>query len=115
MGFQLIGDEELLYIQHEWSSDFDFQGRLALEAAAKHGRAIDMGQREDNSRQHEDDLLEQAALDAELNPELLRSLIELRQRDFPSLDKWGSKSAFEAAIGDLVRKAAAQAEQAVRS
>ncbi|MFZ3141969.1 DNA phosphorothioation system sulfurtransferase DndC [Polaromonas sp.] len=116
VGFSLIGDEELLYIQREWSSDFDFQGRLVLEAAAKHGRVIEMGQQEDNSlHKHEDDLLEQAALDAELNPELLRSLIDLRQRDFPSLDKWGSKSAFEEAIGKLVRKAAAQAEQAVRT
>lgn len=115
MGFSLIGDDELLYIQREWSSEFDFQGRLVLDAAAKHGRAIDMGQQENFNPTHEDDLLEQAALEAELNPELLRSLIQLHQRDFSSLDKWGAKTAFEGAIGDLVRKAAAQAEQAVRT
>lgn len=115
VGFPLIGDEELLYIQSEWSSEFDFQGGLALDAAARHGRIINMGQQQDNSlSKHEDDLLEKAALDADLNPELLRRLIELRQRDFASLDKWGAKGEFERAIGELVRKAATQAEQAVR-
>jgi hypothetical protein len=115
VGFRLIGDEELLYIQREWSSEFDFQGRLALDAAAKYGRIITMGQQQDNSQsKYEDDLLEKAALDADLNPELLRRLIELRQRDFATLDKWGAKGEFERAIGELVRKAATQAEQAVQ-
>ena len=115
VGFPLIGDAELLYIQGEWSKEFDFEGHLALETAARHGRIIDMGQQQDNSQSnHQDDLLEKAALDADLNPELLRRLIELRQRDFASLDKWGAKGEFERAIGELVRKAATQADQAVQ-
>lgn len=57
----------------------------------------------------------QAAQVAELDSDLLRSLIQLRQREFPSLDKWGAKQGFQKAVGDLVRKAAAQAEQAVQS
>lgn len=115
MGFQLVGNEELLYIQQEWSSEFDFQGHLVRDTAAKFGRALYMNQASNVQIFHEDDLLEKAALEAEINPELLRSLIQLRQHDFSSLDKWGAKKAFENAIGELVRKAAAQAEQAVQA
>lgn len=59
----------------------------------------------------EDELLEQAAVESGLNPDLMRELLEIRRRDFPSLDKWGAKGRFERAIGDLVKKAAQQAEQ----
>ncbi|MEN9373664.1 MAG: hypothetical protein RIR79_1216 [Pseudomonadota bacterium] len=118
VGFPVITDEELLYIQSEWNNEFDFQGSLALEVAAQHGRVISMNRQNDSKAfqsKQENDLLEQAALEAEVNPDLLRNLMELRQRDYPSLDKWGAKSAFERAIGELVRKAAIQEEEAVQS
>lgn len=60
----------------------------------------------------EDDLLEQAALEQDLSPELVRQLLDIRRRDFPALDKWGAKKGFEEAIGNLLEKAARQAEQA---
>ena len=45
------------------------------------------------------------------NADAFLRLLEIRRRDFPSLDKWGAKGRFERAIGDLVKKAAQQAEQ----
>lgn len=74
-----------------------------------------MGQTSDELLLIEEDLMEQAAQESGVGSELLRRLIELRQLDFPSLDKWGSKAQFERAIGDFVRRAASQAEQAMRT
>lgn len=63
----------------------------------------------------EDELLEQAALEQGISPELVRQLLDIRRRDFPSLDKWGAKTGFENAVGELLEKAARQAEQADRA
>jgi DNA sulfur modification protein DndC len=114
VGFQLIGDDELRYIQSEWSGEFDFQGRLALDIAARYGRVI-VAESDVVLSQCEDDLLEQAAVEAEVHPDLLRRLIELRQREFPSLDKWGAKKEFESAIGVFVTRAAMLAEMTIHS
>ena len=105
----LVGDAELAYIQEEWSREFDFQGNLAHKLAARYGRDIAMP--EARIPHTEDELLEQAAVECGLNPDLIRQLLEIRRRDFPSLDKWGAKAQFERAVGDLVTKAAQQAEQ----
>lgn len=111
VGLPLISDDELKYIQTEWANEFDFQGKLALEIAAGYGRAIDMSENESKVTL-EDELLEQAALQYDISPDLVRQLFDIRQRDFPSLDKWGAKTGFEKALGDLLEKAARQAEQA---
>lgn len=111
VGLPLVSESELVYIQHEWSRDFDFQGNLAGNIAAKYGRAIAMPSIQDRSTLPEDELLEQAAIESDLNPELMRQLLDIRRRDFPSLDKWGAKSGLERAIGDLVKKAVQQVEQ----
>ena len=111
VGLPLIADDELKYIQSEWANEFDFQGKLAMEIAAKYGRAFIMSENESKVTL-EDKLLEQAALQYDINPDLVRQLFDIRQRDFPSLDKWGAKTGFEKALGDLLEKAARQAEQA---
>ena len=59
----------------------------------------------------EEELLEQAALENDVNPDLLRELLDIRRRDYPTLDKWGAKTNFEKSVGNLVEKAARQAEQ----
>lgn len=61
--------------------------------------------------QCEDDLLALAAQEAAVDLDLLRRLIALRQRDFPSLDRWGAKKEFENAIVRLVTQAAMQEEK----
>lgn len=111
MAMPLIADEELAYIQRQWSEEFDFQNRLALEIADKHGRKIIMPDAEKITETAEDDLLEKAALEAGIDPDLLRQALDIRRKGFPSLDKWGAKTQFERAIGDLLDKAARQAEQ----
>lgn len=63
----------------------------------------------------EDDLLEQAAMEAGIDPDLLRQALDIRRKGFPSLDKWGAKTQFERAIGDLLDKAARQAEQTTQA
>lgn len=108
----LISDEELFYIQYEWSRDFDFQRNLACTIAANHGRSIAMPETQLSTAQPESELLEQAAIESDLDVDLVRQLLDIRHRDFPTLDKWGAKSGFERAIGDLIKKAAQQAEQA---
>jgi DNA sulfur modification protein DndC len=109
--FSLISDAELIYIQQEWSHEFDFQNRLAANLAKRYGREIVMSLKKTNATMSEDTLLEEAALENDVNPDLLRELLDIRRRDFPSLDKWGAKTKFENAVGDLVKKAARQAEQ----
>jgi len=115
MGMPLIADEELAYIQRQWSEEFDFQDRLALDIAAKHGRRIAMPDAEKIAETAEDDLLEQAALEAGIDPDLLRQALDIRRKGFPSLDKWGAKTQFERAIGELLEKAARQAEQTAQA
>jgi len=66
---------------------------------------------QDRTTHPEDELLEQVAIESDLNPELMRQLLDIRRRDFPSLDKWGARKGLERAIGDLVKKAAQQVEQ----
>lgn len=112
VGLPLVSDEELVYIQHEWSKDFDFQGNAACELAARFGRDIVMPTLENCIAHPEDDLLEQAAAESDVNPDLIRQLLDIRRRDFPALDKWGAKSGLERAIGNLIKKAAQQAEHA---
>jgi DNA sulfur modification protein DndC len=107
----LVSDEELVYIQQEWSKEFDFQNNLAANVASRYGRSIAMAVNE-RVTTTEDDLLEQAALGQDISPELVRQLLDIRHRDFPSLDKWGAKTDFEKAVGELLEKAARQAEQA---
>ncbi|WP_310448903.1 DNA phosphorothioation system sulfurtransferase DndC [Sulfuritalea sp.] len=111
VGLPLVSEAELVYIQHEWSREFDFQGHLARNIAIKYGRDIAMSGSPQETTHPEDELLEQAAVESGLNPDLMRELLEIRRRDFPSLDKWGAKKGFERAVSDLVNKAAQQAEQ----
>lgn len=112
VGLPLIGDEELLYIQQEWSREFDYQNNLACGIAAKHGRAIAMPDQQHRSDHPEYDLLEQVAIESALDPDLIRQVLEIRHRDYPDLAKWGAKAGFERAVGDLIKKAAQQVEQA---
>ena len=111
----LVSDAEIYYIQQEWMHEFDFQNRLAVDLAKRHGREIVMIETKANTTISEDELLEEAARDNDINPDLLRELLDIRRRDFPSLDKWGAKKKFETAVGDLVKKAVRQAEQTTES
>lgn len=111
MGQPLISAEVLAYIQNEWSKEFDFQNNLAIGIAARFGRMAAMSDPEQTVPPPEDDLLEQAAIEAGISPDLLRQALDIRRKEFPSLDKWGAKTQFERALGDLVEKAARQAEQ----
>ena len=113
LGFQLVGDEELHYIQYEWTRDFDFTGKRVGEIAEQCGRRLDMPNTPRDNANLEDDLLEAAALDAGVNAELMRQLLDIRRRKYPTLEKYGAKGGFERAIGDLIRQAAQQAENAV--
>jgi hypothetical protein len=63
----------------------------------------------------EDELMEQAALENHVDPDLLRELLDIRRRDYPNLDKWGAKPNFEKSVGNLVEKAARQAEQTAQT
>ncbi len=108
MSLPLIDHEVLVYIQQEWSREFDYQGKLACGIAAKHGRAINMADKPHHLNKPEDDLLEEAAIEADLDPDLIRQILDIRHRDFPDLAKWGAKAGFERAVGMFVINAAKQ-------
>lgn len=108
-GLSLVSDDELRYIQFEWSKEFDFQGKLAVNIATGYGREIAMTETA-RVGTPEDELLEQAALEQGIDAELVRQLLEIRRHDFPNLDIWGAKVGLENAVGDFLEKAARQAE-----
>ena len=109
VGFPLITDDELSAIQTEWQREFDYSG-IGVKIAKKYGRSIVVG--ENKSAVDESELLEQAALRHDTPPELLQALLDLRRREWPSLDKWGAKAGLERAVGALIEKATKQAEAA---
>ena len=113
----LVNDAELNYIQIEWAKEFDFQNRLATDIALRYGRHFSMTEIKSNAilPEPEDELMEQAALENDINPDLLRQLLDIRRREYPSLDKWGAKINFEKSVGNLVEKAARQVEQTAQT
>lgn len=110
-GLELISAEELGQIQSEWTSEFDYTGRMAADIATEFGREVIIMEPH-TPLQHEDDILETAARDANIDAELLRNILHLVKYKYPSLEVWGAKTRLEKDIEELIAKAARQAEQA---
>ncbi|WP_208450753.1 DNA phosphorothioation system sulfurtransferase DndC [Burkholderia anthina] len=111
VGWPLISDEELLSIQAIWSTEFDYTGGAALEISAEFDRKLHGKQQSQSSNQTRD-LLERAALEVDVPPELLQSVLDLVKQRAASLSVYGAKSGLERDLEKILMLAAKQAEQA---
>lgn len=110
VGFSLIADEDIIYIQQEWTKEFDYSG-TALEIAAKHGRVLSMSDAIPLP-QRNDTLLDSCALEAGFPPELAHELLEKVRIGYADLGRWGAKRQLSDAISELIKKDVRQAEKA---
>lgn len=110
VGFQLISDADIQYIQQEWNKEFDY-GESAISLAKLHGRELSM-KAIDDLHVPVDTILESCAVDADFPPELASALIEKVRRSYADLGRWGAKKELADAISDLIRKDVRQTEKA---
>lgn len=110
-GLSLISDAQLASIQAIWHDEFDYTGEAARQIAADFGREVAM----DTNAQGKQDagqILEQAAMEQGINPEILKSVLQTVRYRASKIDAWGAKPQLDRELEDLITKAAKQAEQA---
>lgn len=108
-GLPLISDEQLANIQAIWHDEFDYTGEAARLIAAEFGREVAMGTIT-SGKHGAEALLEQAAMEQGINPEILKSILQTVRYRAPKIDAWGAKPALDRELEDLIAKAAKQAE-----
>ncbi|MCB1753249.1 MAG: DNA phosphorothioation system sulfurtransferase DndC [Gammaproteobacteria bacterium] len=99
VGIQLISDDEIIFIQSAWSSEFDLNDS-AIAVAAKYGRSVQRGTPmplNDN----EQSLLEDIAAEHGLNPDIVAKVLAL-ETEFPNLDRWGARPDLRRKLSDLI-------------
>lgn len=110
VGFELITDEDLGFIQHVWTQEFDYS-LSAYKLAAEYGRDVPMDAKP--PLDSEDDLLlERCAASADFPVELARQLLETVKNKYTHLDRWGAKASLQAALTELIEKDVKQTHQA---
>lgn len=110
VGFELIADDDLRYIQLQWSKEFDYND-AALELATRHGRRMTM-EHTDLPIPRNDTLLDACAVDADFPPELAHELLETVRNGYADIGRWGAKKQLEDALAELIKKDVRQAEKA---
>ncbi len=112
-GFELISDDELVFIQKEWHKDFD-NSHSVSRLLEPFGREIPMT---DNIASIdfnvESDIIEKLAVENDLSPELLEGLLRLGKEAEGNMRRWGAKTELERKVGDFITKAAKQIELAI--
>ena len=105
----LIRDEEIQYIQAEWSNEFDFQNS-AINLARRFGRHI--GESPDMKLSpNEVELISKISADHEVNDDVIIRLLQLED-EFPDVHAWGARTNLKRRIALTLEKAAKQAELA---
>ncbi len=110
VGFTLIDDNDLRYIQQQWNKEFDYSDST-LELAARHGRKIEM-ENTSPPAPRDDALLEQCAVDADFPPELAHELLNIVRVRYAELGRWGAKKQLQDTLSELIIKDVRQAERA---
>ena len=108
--WELISNEEIVYIQQLWSEEFDLGERRAIDLANEFGRDIEGGvamARVDDHR----DLIAAVAAKNEVSTDVIEKLISL-EADFQNLHAYGARSKFRSRIDDIVEVALQQARVA---
>lgn len=110
VGFELIADNDILYIQQEWTKEFDY-AESALTLAKQYGRDLSM-HKASGSPTPVDLILEACAVEIDFPPELAMELIEKVRGSYADLGRWGAKKELADAISDLIKKDVRQSEKA---
>lgn len=110
VGYPLIGDEDLEYIQDAWNIEFDYSDTVC-KLASRHGREVKMNTRS-SLMQAEDALLEQCAVDADLSPAFAKELWDTVRSQYTRLDRWGAKAELQKKLAELIEKDVSQAQTA---
>ena len=110
MNDPLITDEEIAYIQSEWTREFDLK-QTALTLAREYGRIInapvDMPL-PDIEQQVKDALLAEYGI----NPDLIDKLLHLVLHEYPDMRVYGCKANLERDIGQLISASLVQDDMA---
>lgn len=110
LGFPLISDDSLAFIQKTWSIEFDYSDTVC-KLAHRYGREIQLDTQPFSSPE-EDSLLEQCAMDADFPPELAQRLLATVRGKYTHLDRWGAKADLQRELTDLIEKNVSQAQLA---
>ena len=111
IGIELIGADELLQIQWHWREDFDYADS-AFAIARKYGREVAMDKAVMFTPE-EARILEEVALEVELDPEVARKLIQLSANHDTDYDQFGARAEYRRALAHLVEAIAQQSLSAV--
>lgn len=106
----LIMDEEIAYIQGDWTRDFDL-ANSALEIARSFGRPIGEGVAVELLKR-EDEELARLCGEFGVNEELIRKVVALESK-YPDLAAWGASTDLKRDLDGLIKTAVRQGEQAV--
>ena len=110
-GLPLISDAQIANIQAIWHDEFDYTGEAPRLIAAEFEREVAMGT-STQGKQDAGQILEQAAMEQGINPEILKSVLQTVRYRASKIDAWGAKPQLDRELEDLITKAAKQAEQA---
>lgn len=110
VGFPLISDESLAFIQKTWRDEFDYSD-MARQIASRFGRENAMD-KPLTCLQSDDPLLEACARDADFPLELAQRLLDTVKSRYAYLDRWGAKAELDRDITALIEKDIEQAKLA---
>ena len=103
----LIRDEDIQYIQTQWTIEFDFRS-TALTLAKQFGRNV--GEDHEMKLTNDElDLISQISARHEVNDELIVRLLKLEEQ-FPDVHAWGARTNLKRQIARVIEHAAAQAQ-----
>lgn len=100
VGEELISDNEIAYIQAQWSADFDLKDS-ALEIASAYGRKV-APMPNIKLPPVEQQVLDELLVGRNLDPDLIDKLLSLVLSEHPDLRVWGSKAALQRDIERVI-------------
>lgn len=110
VGFELIADEDLQFIQEQWRKEFDYSETVSKIVSAA-GREFSMA----NAVKpiiYDDPILEESAAEFEFSVDLAYNLLRTVRAGFADLGRWGAKKQMDDDIANLIIKDVNQAEKA---
>lgn len=110
VGFELISNEDLNFIQLEWRKEFDYNDSVR-SIALSFGREIVLD-KTSPLKSSVDNILESCAVDHDFPPELAHELLDKVKKSYADLGRWGAKRQLEDALAELIKKDVRQAEKA---
>jgi DNA sulfur modification protein DndC len=104
VGRRLISDREIRYIQLQWQKEFDLK-ESAIEIANQYGRDIKK-MNDFNLPPGDKEIMDDLIADMELQPELIKSILNLVSKKYASLEIRGAKTNLKTEIAGVIETAA---------